>query len=119
MFLHMMGAEIAADAHYDEYMLNFTSFKPVPENNQAAFAVPSECTEDSMQQGARPTSLALASLLPNVWFCSCPCPMLLQLPCDFSTYSQKENIFACFQGMVRHKPSRMPAMLCASAAAQH
>lgn len=68
LYLHMMGGEIVAHAHYDEYVMNFTSFKAVPSNDLSSFEVPAECqTEKALEtMPSRPLSLALASLVPGV-----------------------------------------------------
>lgn len=68
LYLHMMGGEIVANAHYDEYVMNFTSFKAMPSNDLASFEVPAECqTERALESmPSRPLSLALASLVPGV-----------------------------------------------------
>lgn len=74
LYLHMMGSEIVANAHFDEYVMNFTSFKAVPSNSLSAFEVPSECEDEKALESmpSRPLSLALASLVPGV--CSLVCP---------------------------------------------
>lgn len=68
LYLHMLGGEIVAHAHYDEYVMNFTSFRAASSNDLSAFDVPEECEEEEVQEGtpSRPLSLALASLVPGV-----------------------------------------------------
>ena len=70
LYLHMLGSEIVAGAHFDEYVMNFTSFKAVPSNDLSAFDVPVECDAvdalDEAQRPGRPLSLAVATLMPGV-----------------------------------------------------
>jgi hypothetical protein len=68
LYLHMLGGEIVANAHYDEYEMNFTSFKATPSNDLSAFEVPKECSDEKAlgSMPSRPLSLALASLVPGV-----------------------------------------------------
>lgn len=48
--LYMMGFNILAGSHFDEYLLDFTSFKAGPISDaEDVFAVPSECDDKRRQ----------------------------------------------------------------------
>ena len=63
--LHMMGAELALNSHYDEYILDFKSFKALDEANEEPFGIPEECHE-AAEVARRPLSLLLGALVPKV-----------------------------------------------------
>jgi hypothetical protein len=69
LYLHMLGAEITLDAHFDEYVLNFTSFTALNDSDTTPFDIPSECAGKNLERSPRPLSLSLAGLVPQV------CPM--------------------------------------------
>lgn len=69
--LHMLGAELALDSHFDEYILDFKAFEKLDEEDESPFAVPANCQGIEARSGPRPFSLLLASLIPQV------CPALL------------------------------------------
>lgn len=77
--LHMMGAELALNSHYDEYILDFKSFEALDEANEEPFGIPEECHE-AAEVARRPLSLLLGALVPKVCVHrpavdpSAPCP---------------------------------------------
>jgi hypothetical protein len=62
--LHMLGPEIAMDAHFDEYILDFKSFEALDDGDDEPFEVPEAC-RNATSSGSTPVSLALASLIPH------------------------------------------------------
>ena len=71
--LHMMGAELALDSHFDEYILDFKNFTALDEDDEAPFELPDSCKEAEAEAGRRPLSLLLATLIPKVRFFACAC----------------------------------------------
>ena len=74
--LHMMGAELALDSHFDEYILDFKNFTALDEDDEAPFELPDSCKEAEAEAGRRPLSLLLATLIPKVRFFACACACL-------------------------------------------
>lgn len=68
--LHMLGAELALDSHYDEYILRIHSFERLEESDEGPFAVPEVCADIEPAAALRPMSLLLASLVPQVRLCA-------------------------------------------------
>lgn len=75
--LHMMGAELALDSHFDEYVLSIHNFEALAEDDEDLFAIPEECSGLSTDDvGKRPVSLMLASLVPQVRHVHCFAPAI-------------------------------------------
>lgn len=69
LYLRTMGSEYTTGAHFDEYIMDFTSFKEIDADDDAAFALPPECLQTPLEHGMQPMAIALASLAPDVSFC--------------------------------------------------
>lgn len=66
LYLRTMGAEYTTGAHFDEYIMEFSSFKDLEIDDEAPFVLPPECSQTPLERGVQPMALALAALAPDV-----------------------------------------------------
>lgn len=66
LYLRTMGAEYTTGAHFDEYIMDFSSFTELDAEDEAPFTLPPECSRRPLQSGVQPMAVALASLAPDV-----------------------------------------------------
>lgn len=66
LYLRTMGAEYTSGAHFDEYIMDFSSFKELDGEDEGPFMLPPECSRRPLQRGVQPMAVALASLAPDV-----------------------------------------------------
>lgn len=66
LYLRTLGSEYTSGAHFDEYIMDFSSFKELDVDDEAPFTLPPECSSGPLEHGVQPMAITLASLAPDV-----------------------------------------------------
>eukprot|EP00892_Ulva_mutabilis_P006600 jgi/Ulvmu1/4311/UM002_0032.1 len=81
LYLRTLGSEYTTGAHFDEYIMDFSSFKELDADDEAPFDLPPECYNTPLEQGVQSMALALAALAPDS----------LLAPTDFAEFSERHG----------------------------